>query len=122
MPLPVGESSGIARAGDEPVEFPPFVRVIARPELYHGKRISLIGYMNLEFEGNAIYHSEEEYRHAQSQDAIWLDVDGMKPKPPLARGWVIVEGTFNGERRGHLGSYAGTLERITRLDAWRLRH
>ena len=59
--LPVGESSGIARAGDEPVEFPPFGRVIARPELYHEKRISFIGYMNLEFEGNAIYHSEEEY-------------------------------------------------------------
>lgn len=77
--------------------------------------------MNLEFEGNALYHSEEQYRHAQSADAIWIEVDGMKPKPPFARGWVIVEGTFNGERRGHFGSYAGTLEKITRLDAWRHR-
>jgi hypothetical protein len=83
MPLPVGES-GIARAGDEPVESPPFGRVIARPELFHGKQISLVGYMSLEFEGNALFHSEEQYRHAQSADAIWIDVDGMKPKPPFA--------------------------------------
>lgn len=116
--IPVGESSGIAHAGDAPVEFPPFGRVIARPELYHGKRIQLVGYMNLEFEGNAIYHSEEEYRHAQTADALWIDVEGMKPKPPFARGWVIVEGTFNAERRGHFGLFAGTVEKITRLDSW----
>lgn len=77
--------------------------------------------MNLEFESNALYNSEEQYRHGQTADAIWIEVDGMKPKPPFARGWVIVEGTFNGEHRGHFGSYAGTLEKITRLEAWRFR-
>ena len=121
MNAPVGEAVGLARVGDEPLEFPPFGRVIARPELYHAKRISLIGFMNLEFEGNALYHSESEYRHGQSSDALWLAVDGLKVKPPFARGWVIVEGTFNGEHRGHFGLFSGTLERITRMEAWKIR-
>lgn len=47
--VPVAESVVLARAGQESVEFPPFGRVVARPELYHEKRISLIGFMNLEF-------------------------------------------------------------------------
>lgn len=119
--MPVGGSAGLIRAGGDLVEFPPFGRVVARPELYHLKRIQLVGFMNLEFEGNALYHTEDEYRHAQDADAFWIDVEGMKSKPPFTRGWVIVEGLFNAERRGHMGSYAGTLERITRLDAWRLR-
>jgi hypothetical protein len=76
MPLPVGESFGIARAGHAFFEFPPFGRVIAKPELYHEKRISPVGYMNLQFEGNAIYYTEEEYRHGQSADAIWIEVEG----------------------------------------------
>lgn len=114
----VGESFGIAREGDQPVEFPPFIRVVARPELYHSKRIQLIGYMNLEFEGNALYLSKEQYLHSESADALWIDVEGLKVKPPFARGWVIIEGTFNGERRGHLGMFAGTIESITRLQAW----
>ena len=116
--VPVGESFGMTRA-DEPVEFPPFIRVIARPELYHQKQIQLVGYMNLEFEGNALYTSEEQYRHMQTADAIWIDVEGMKLKPPFARGWVIIQGKFNGERRGHFGMFAGTLETITRLDSWK---
>ncbi len=74
--------------------------------------------MNLEFEGNGLYFSEEQYRHGGTADAIWIDVDGMKPSPPFARGWVIVEGSFNGERRGHFGMFAGTLEHITRMEAW----
>jgi hypothetical protein len=117
----VSESAGLARAGEAEIEFPPFGRVVARPELYHEKRVSLVGFINLEFEGNALYHTESEYRHAQTADAIWIDVEGLKTKPPFARGWVIVEGTFNGERRGHFGSFAGTLEKITRLDRWRSR-
>lgn len=117
--LPVSESFGIGRSGDETIEFPPFVRVIARPELYDGKMIQLIGYMNLEFEGNGIYQSEELFKHGGSADALWLDVEGMRCKPPFSRGWVLIEGTFNGERRGHFGMYAGTLEKITRMDAWR---
>ena len=114
----VGESFGVAREGHEPVEFPPFIRVIARPELYHSKRIQLVGYMNLEFEGNALYLSEEQYLQGGPADALWIDVEAMKGKPPFARGWVVVEGTFNGERRGHFGMFAGTLEAITRLQAW----
>jgi hypothetical protein len=78
----------------------------------------MIGFMNLEFEGNALYVSEEFFRHGATQDALWLDVEGMTVKPPFHQGYVIVQGTFDGERRGHLGMFAGTIQRIKRLEAW----
>ena len=31
------------------------IRLIANPEKYHGKKIQVTGYINLEFEGDAIY-------------------------------------------------------------------
>lgn len=118
--LPLPPSAEASPSGADLSELAsPFARVIARPELYHGKVIQLVGYLNLEFEGNALYHSEEEYRHGQTAEALWIDVDGMNLKPPFARGWVIVQGTFNGERRGHFGLFAGTIEKITRIDPWR---
>lgn len=115
--MPVGTT--VAVPGSDAIEAPSFARLLARPELYHLKRLRLIGFLNLEFEGNALYHLEDEYRHSQDSDALWVDVEGMKAQPPFARGWVIVEGTFNGERRGHFTAFAGTLEKITRLEAWK---
>ena len=96
-----------------------FIRVVARPELYDGKRVQLVGYMNLEFEGNALYPSEEAWLHGQTADALWIDVEGMTAQPPFPRGWVLIEATFNGERHGHFGLFAGTLEHVTRMAASR---
>ena len=116
--LPVAESMAAPR-GAGSVEVPPFIRVIALPEKYHRRTIQLIGYINLEFEGNALYLSRELFLHGGSGDAIWVDVEGMKIQPAFRRGRVIIEGTFNAERRGHFGMFAGTLESISRLDPWR---
>ena len=57
----------------------------------------------LEFEGNALYLSEEQYLHGDAADAIWIDVEGMKIKPPFS----------------HFGLFAGTLESVTRLEPWK---
>jgi hypothetical protein len=40
---------------DSLVEEVSLIQLIATPERYHGKFVEVIGYMNLEFEGNAIY-------------------------------------------------------------------
>jgi hypothetical protein len=95
-----------------------FIHLLAHPERYHGKRVQLIGYMRLEFEGNSLYLSRELYEHGGMHDALWIDVEGMTATPRFDEGWALIEGTFNAEARGHFGMFAGSVEKITRLDRW----
>src|SRR5688500_1466173 len=93
--LPIGEPFCIRRRGDErEVCFPSFVHLLANPEKYHNRQVTLVGFINLEFEGNALYMSENQFRLRASHDALWLDVAHMGIKPPFQKGYVIVEGNF----------------------------
>lgn len=100
------------------------IELIAKPEAYHGKRVRLIGYVRLEFEGNAIYISKESYDAGISKNALWLD---PPPSSSLAKGvawgprYAIVEGRFDATNLGHMGMFSGTITDTTRLDPWKAR-
>ena len=51
----------------------PLLRLLANPEQYDGKDIQLIGFLHLEFEGNALYLHKEDFDHGLGND-IWIDV------------------------------------------------
>lgn len=99
------------------------IELIAKPEAYDGKRVRLIGYVRLEFEGNAIYLSKESYEAGISKNALWLD----PPKSsPLAKkhtiwgpGYAVVEGRFDAMDHGHMGAFSGAIKDTTRFDPWR---
>jgi len=54
------------------------VNLIATPEAYEGKMIELTGFSSLEFEGNAVYFSEQDYRYGVWKNSISLS---FKSKP-----------------------------------------
>lgn len=104
---------------------PSLVELIARPEVYDGRRVLVIGFVNFEFEGNHLYLSRADWEHGVIGNRLWID-----PPPQFESDWgparaepnrryVIVEATFRAERRGHLGLASGALEGVSRLDAWR---
>jgi len=92
-----------------------FIQLIARPETYDGKGIVVKGFVNLEFEGNAPYLSEDLQRFGSSRDAIWLDVTNISPALTFRRGYALVEGTFEAGPGGHFGMFGGTITHIRRL-------
>ena len=100
------------------------VELIARPEVYDGKAVRVVGFANFEFEGNGLYLSREDWERAIYRNALWIDpprsvqTDSGRAPTALNRRYVIVEGTFNATHRGHLGMFSGALERVTRLDPW----
>ena len=98
------------------------LELIAKPEAFHGKRVRLIGYVRLEFEGNAIYVSKESYEAAISKDALWLDPPAESPLARKGAKWgpryAVVEGRFDAINQGHMGAFAGTITDTTRLDPW----
>jgi len=101
------------------------VDLIARPELYDGRRVRVIGFVNFEFEGNALYLSRADWEYGVKRNGLWVD-----PPPRFESDWgpsraepnrryVLIEATFQASRRGHLGLWSGALEQVTRIESWR---
>ena len=98
------------------------VKLIANPEKYNGKRIQVIGYLHLEFEGNAIYLHEEDFKRRISANSFWVEFSSkLTKKRDLNKfndKYVIIIGTFNVNEKGQMRMFGGTLDDIVRLDLW----
>ncbi len=98
----------------------PLLRLIAAPEQFDGVLIRTIGFLWLEFEGDALYLHKEDYENAIIKQSVWLDFpSGPSAEQRALRGnYVLVEGVFIADRSGHLGMHTGTIEKINRLELW----
>jgi len=100
------------------------VKLIANPEKYDGKRIQVIGYLHLEFEGNAIYLHQEDFKKRISENGFWVNFSRKltrKIKPAeYSDNYVIIIGRFKAANKGHMSMFAGTFDDIVRLDIWNI--
>lgn len=103
--------------GEEPL-FVPLVAVIANPERYDGKLVTVEGFLNLEFEGNAIYLSRSDFEASLTGNSVW--VEGPKPEESAARRalrghYVFLTGRYNATMNGHMGLHTGTFEDVSSI-------
>ncbi len=118
-------SAALAQATTDSTDEPEnvsLIRLIANPEKYDGKKLQVVGFLHLEFEGDAIYLHEEDYKKGLVQNSFWVEFSPklLKKKDPkkLSDKYVIIIGTFNAEHRGHMDMFGGTFENILRLDVY----
>jgi hypothetical protein len=97
------------------------IQLIARPEQFDGRRVRLIGYLWLEFEGNAIYLAEADQKHGLTKNGLWVGFarGTLEPGRAYSGHYVLIEGTFRAGSHGHMGLWSGTIENITRATVWR---
>lgn len=89
------------------------ISLIANPEKYYGKRVTLSGYLSSEFEGTAIYLSREDFDNRINKNAIFLLIDENNYRI-YHKEYVTLTGNFtNGN--GHMGLYSGMLKDIEYL-------
>ena len=97
------------------------INLIATPEKYHGKIVRVIGVGNLEFEGNAIYLSRDDYKYV-SNNGLWIELGGSATPYDEAKKfngkYVIIEGTFDKNDKGHFDMWSGSIKEITRYELW----
>ena len=95
------------------------LELIANPERFHGRRVSVRGYVRIEFEGSAIYLSKESFEAGSMRDALWLTPAANSPfaKPGATFGprYADVVGRFDAFDRGHFGMYSGAITEVTRI-------
>jgi len=98
------------------------LELIANPERFHGRRVSVRGYVRIEFEGNAIYLSKESFEARSMRDALWLAPAASspfaKPGATFGPGYANVVGRFDAFDRGHFGMYSGAIQDTTRIVLW----
>jgi hypothetical protein len=97
------------------------LQLIANPQPYDGKRVRFIGFLRLEFEGDAIYLHREDYQHQISQNALWINLphDMTKQEQQAVNmHYVICAGVFQASKHGHMGMFSGEVAEITRLQSW----
>jgi hypothetical protein len=97
------------------------LQLIANSQAYDGKRVRFIGFLRLEFEGNAIYLHREDYQHQISRNAVWINVpqDMTKQEQQAVNmHYVICSGVLEASKRGHLGMFSGEITNVTRLQSW----
>jgi hypothetical protein len=115
--------SVIRTACDTPssnVEVVSLVQLIATPEKYDGKTVLVIGFLRLEFEGNALYLHAEDYQHSITQNSVWVVRNAIinGQGDALNMHYVMLGGTFDAEHKGHMGLSSGSLTNIKVAELW----
>jgi hypothetical protein len=98
------------------------IQLVATPDNYHNNEVSVTGFLNIEFEGDAIYIHKEDYEQQLYSNGLWVDlteeqikeIDSLK----LNKQYVLLEGTFDKNRSGHMGLWSGEIKNVTRITKW----
>ena len=116
---PAVEVKRRADKASDPYELPPsvsFVALLANPERYEGKVLTVSGVLSVEFEDTSLYRDSETYEFNRASDAVFLHLtDELLMR---TRGWqgqhVVVTGRFQREKAW--ASFHGRLHDIERID------
>jgi hypothetical protein len=73
------------------------IRLIASPEKYDGKRVTVRGFLKLEFEGDALYLHREDYERSLVTNSVGiiLSKSQIKAFRKYDRQYVVLSGVFS---------------------------
>ena len=101
------------------------LQLIATPDAFDKKYVRVIGFIRIEHEGSAIYLHREDSEHGLTKNGLWLAANDSAPegsKEAQAKDrYALIEGRFTAKKYGHRGLWSGSIEDITRMQAWESR-
>jgi hypothetical protein len=99
------------------------IRLIVSPEKYQGQVVRLIGFLRLEFEGDAIYLHQDDYIHNITKNGLWVDRNDLvnNASKLINDRYVLIEGTFDAHLTGHFGMWSGGIVDVRRITPWETR-
>lgn len=99
------------------------IQLIANPELFDGQDVRVIGFLHLEFEGDAVYLHRDDFDRSVFKNSVALNLNGSQEKTwrKLNNRYVIIEARFSSTAKGHFDLHSGSLHNIARLVDWPVR-
>lgn len=70
------------------------IALIASPDRYDGKIVRVIGFPNIEFEGDALYLHKEDYNKSLTKNAVAVSISDKGRLRRFNQKYVIIEGVF----------------------------
>jgi hypothetical protein len=92
--------------------------LLAKPQLYNYSKVRVEGYLHIQFEGNSIYTNKEDRKNWADRKGLWVDFvsrEKMNSFRKFSDHYVIIQGTFNANKHGHMDTYGGEIDKITRI-------
>jgi hypothetical protein len=91
------------------------IALLSNPGQFHGKRVSIAGFISIEFESNGLCLHREDALHALLKNGLWLDTppQWLSATRCKNQSYVLLQGTFNARRGGHMDLWSGAIESIT---------
>jgi hypothetical protein len=93
--------------------------LLAAPDKFNGARVRVIAPCHIEFEGSALYATEEAQEARAAPQAVWLQLNWpLLPERRALNGkYVLVEGRFVSGLQGHEDMFQGAIVDVTSLEA-----
>ena len=96
-------------------------RLITMPEKYDGQLVRVIGIGNIAFEGDCISLSPEDLKNGVGM-SIWIELGekaiSYEEAEEFNGEYVVIEGIFDKDYRGHRALYHGSIRNISRYELW----
>jgi hypothetical protein len=96
------------------------VQLIATPEKYDGKMVTVRGFLAMDREGDLLYLSQADADNVLLSNATWIRrTEAMgREKELLNRKYVKVVGTFRQDFKEHLGNPSGGIPEVRTVELW----
>lgn len=92
------------------------ISLIANADKYNGKRVIVNGFVHIEFEGNMIYLSENDFKNDLTKNALWIDITREQMKSPMIpqcqNKYGFIKGIFDMNNKGHYNMNSGAITKI----------
>jgi hypothetical protein len=101
------------------------LQLIATPDAFEGKYVRVHGFVRIEHEGTAVYLHREDFEHMLTKNGLWLAANDATPdgsrEAQVNGQYSLIEGRFTAKTKGHRGLWSGSIEEISRMEAWEVR-
>jgi len=96
------------------------IQLIANPERYEGKLVSVTGFIHIGREQDLFYLGEADFNHSIVENALWFHLSEQMGKDwqELNRKYVGIVGIFSARHEGPYGCPNGGFPDIKRVQVW----
>jgi len=94
------------------------IKLIANPTLYDKRTVQIKGFVNIEFENNAIFLNKEDCENGIDKNGIWIQIskDNINKLSNFNKKYVRLEGIFDMTNNGHDGNFSGAITKIVKME------
>jgi hypothetical protein len=120
MILAVATMTESSRPATKFPELVSLIQLTSTPTTFDGEVVQVVGFLRIEFEGNALYLHKEDFEQRISKNSVWvsLDAKSQDAAAKLNMQYVILIGTFDASNKGHMSMNSEALLRIEQISAW----